>query len=287
MAVHNLGVALKKKFNSKLILEYRDPGVFGYKLIFENEIMSIARKLFLRRNEIKNLESGDLILAISDSIKGFFPKKYHQKIEVVKNGFSNNHIDFSFIIDNNTQFILAYLGSVYSGQLDNLTFFYAIKKFIDRYQIPKEKFLIKFVGLNNKHEIDSIIEKCGLKSYLQIIPKVPLEEAYTKMYDVSMFFHLKYGDRKEIITTKQYDYLAFQKPILLPLSDDGDLAESIKKYNAGYICNNESEIVEVLHNAYKNHFNGAPMRIKRTESELYELSRQSQEDKLIKLIKAL
>ena len=54
LAVHNLGYALKQKFKSKLILEYRDPGVFGYKLVFENELMAKARKLFLRRNEIRN-----------------------------------------------------------------------------------------------------------------------------------------------------------------------------------------------------------------------------------------
>lgn len=287
LAVHNLGFALKKKFNSKLILEYRDPGVFGYKLIFENELMAKARKLFLKRNEIRNLESADLILAISESIKKFFPEKYHQKIEVVKNGFSNSNIDFSLIADRKEQFILAYLGSVYSGQLDDLTFFYAVKKFIDSYKIPKNKLLIKFIGLNAHHEIDGIIEKCGLKDYILITPKVQLDEAYAQMYDVSMFFHLKYGHRKEIITTKQYDYLAFQKPILLPVNDHGDLAESIKKYKAGFICNNEQEIVEVLLNAFTQHFSGTPMRIERTKAELYELSRQGQEDKLVKLIEAL
>ncbi len=287
LAVHNLGFALKKKFNSKLILEYRDPGVFGYKLIFENELMAKARKLFLKRNEIRNLESADLILAISESIKQFFPKKYHRKIEVVKNGFSSSNIDFSLVTDHKNQFILAYLGSVYSGQLDNLIFFEALKKFIDTYQIPTSKFLIKFIGLNDHHEIDRIIEQFGLRNYIEITPKVPIEQAYTKMYDASMFFHLKYGDRKEVITTKQYDYLAFQKPILLPVNDNGDLAESIKKYKAGFICNNEQEIVEVLFNAFTQHFSGTPMRIERTDAELYELSRQGQEDKLVKLIEAL
>lgn len=287
LAVHNLGYALKQKFKSKLILEYRDPGVFGYKLVFENELIAKARKLFLKRNEIRNLESADLILAISDSIKSFFPQKYHEKIEVVKNGFSSTHLDFSLIRDNPNQFILAYLGSVYSGQLENLIFFHALKKFIDSYKIQPSYFVIKFIGLNENTEIASIVERCGLKEYTQITPKVPIAQAYQQMYDASMFFHLKYGDRKAVITTKQYDYLAFQKPILLPVNDEGDLAESISKYNAGFVCDTEDEIVAVLVNAYEKHFKSDPLRIVRTSDELQELSRKGQEEKLVKLIQDL
>ena len=287
LAVHNLGYALKQKFKSKLILEYRDPGVFGYQLVFENELISKARKLFLKRNEIRNLESADLILAISESIKSFFPKKYEAKLGVIKNGFSSSHLDFSLIKDDTQKFILAYLGSVYQGQLENFTFFSGAKKFIDKYKISPGKFLIKFIGLNDPKAIEELSTKFELNAYIEITPKVPIEKAYEQMYNASMFFHLKYGDRRGVITTKQYDYLAFQKPILLPVDDNGDLAESIKKYKAGFICNNEEEIMEVLNNAFEKHFSGKPSRIERTAEELHELSRKGQEEKLVKLIQNL
>ena len=38
IAIHNLGYSLKQEFGCKLILDYRDPGVFGYKLIEENKV---------------------------------------------------------------------------------------------------------------------------------------------------------------------------------------------------------------------------------------------------------
>ena len=287
LSVHNLGYALKQKFKSKLILEYRDPGVFGYQLVFENKLISKARKIFLKRNEVRNLESADLVLAISESIKSFFPDKYQKKIQVIKNGFSSNHLDFSSITDNKKQFILAYLGSVYKGQLESFSFFSAVRSFIDTYKIDVGKFLIRFIGLNDSKAIEELLKKFELTAYAEIAPKVPIEQAYQQMYNVSMFFHLKYGNRGGVITTKQYDYLAFQKPILLPANDNGDLAESIQKYNAGYICNSESEIINVLHGAVENHFNGKPARIKRTAADLYELSRNGQEEKLVKLIKSL
>uniref|UniRef100_UPI0018EB3ABB hypothetical protein n=1 Tax=Pedobacter sp. ASV28 TaxID=2795123 RepID=UPI0018EB3ABB len=285
-AVHNLGYLLKKKFKSKLILEYRDPGVFGYRLVFENEFVSKMRKFFLRKKEIRNLESADLLITISESIKNFFPEKYRRNIQVIRNGFNSNKIDFQLIKTNKDQFILAYLGSVYSGQLEDFSFFNAIRKFIDRYKVSPDKFLLKFIGSDN-NQLNKIIKKFNLGAYTELTAKMPIEQAYHELYTASMFFHLRYGHRKEVITTKQYEYLAFQKPILLPINDHGDLEESIKKYDAGFVCNSEEEIINILKTVFDNHFNGNPIHITRTEEELYAFSRQSQEEKLIKLIDKL
>lgn len=287
LSTHYLGYALKKKFQSKLVLEYRDPGVFGYRLVFESKLVSVIKKFFLRRKEIRNLENADLVIAVSDAIKNFFPDKYQHKIQVVKNGYNIDKINFSRIKDNKNQFILAYLGSVYSGQLTDLTFFRAVRSFIDKYDISPDKFSLKFVGLNDVESIRRIINDFNLTNYTILTEKMPIENAYEELYNVSMFFHMRFGNRKEIITTKQYEYLAFQKPILLPVNDHGDLEESIKKYNAGFICNNEDEAIEVLKKAYINHFEGKFARITRTEEELYELSRKAQGGKLLALMSEL
>ncbi|MCJ0741732.1 glycosyltransferase family protein [Pedobacter montanisoli] len=287
LSAHNLGYELKKKYHSKLVLEYRDPGVFGYNLIYENEWMSRVRKSFLKKQEIRNLESADLLLTISDSIKKFFPERYYNNVHVVGNGFNNHKIDISLIRDNKQKFILSYLGSIYSSQLEDLTFFEAVKDFTVKYKVSPDRFLLKFIGINDVPVLNKIITRFGLENYTSILAKMPIEKAYDELYDSSMFFHLKYGNRKEVITTKQYEYLAFQKPILLPVSDDGDIAESIKKYNAGYICNHKKEIIEVLHISFKNHLEGKPLKINHTAEELYELSRQSQEEKLVNLMNEL
>ncbi|WP_410221806.1 hypothetical protein [Pedobacter sp.] len=287
LSAHNLGYKLKKKYHSKLVLEYRDPGVFGYNLIYENEWMSKVRKLFLKKQEIRNLESADLLLTISDSIKKFFPERYFNNVHVVRNGFNNHKIDSSLIRDNQQKFILSYLGSIYSSQLEDITFFEAVKEFLVEYKISPDRFLLKFIGVNDRTALNKIIIRYGLENYTSISDKMPIEKAYDELYDSSMFFHLKYGNRKEVITTKQYEYLAFQKPILLPVSDNGDIAESIKKYNAGYVCNHKKEIIEVLIKSFKNHLEGKPLKINHTKEELYELSRQSQEEKLFKLINEL
>ena len=56
------------------------------------------------------------------------------------------------------------------------------------------------------------------------------------MCNASCFLHLRYGKNKGVITSKQAEYLAYRKVILLPNSDNGDIAESILNNNAGVVC---------------------------------------------------
>lgn len=287
LSVQNLGSELKRKFGSKLILEYRDPGVFGYKLIFEKAWMTKARKIFLKDKEQRNLESADLIVTISQSLKNFFPEKYHRKIHIIKNGFDSKLINYDKIVNRKEQFILTYLGTIYDEQLSERTFFVALKKFVDRYSIKPQQFKLRFIGSGDSIMLKKEIKHFELEAYCSISEKMEIEKIYSNLYDTSMFLHLRYGERREIITSKQYEYLAFQKPILLPVNDYGDLEESIKKYDAGFVCESEKEIVDVLKMSIDNHFNGNPRRITRTEEELYDLSRQGQEEKLLKLIDKL
>src|SRR5690606_32447527 len=83
ISIHNLGFALKQEFGCKLILDYRDPGVYGYKSIEDNQVISFLRKFFLKRIENRNLKSADLIITISESIRKLFPEKYRDQIKVI------------------------------------------------------------------------------------------------------------------------------------------------------------------------------------------------------------
>ncbi len=287
IAIHNLGYSLKQEFGCKLVLDYRDPGVFGYQLIEENRIMSVLRRFFLKRNELRNLKCADLIITISESIRKLFPEKHKDLIKVIRNGYDIKKINFNLIKQHPYTFKLVYLGSIYNDQLENTIFFKAVRRFIDQYIIQPQYFQIRFIGTGESLKLKEVIKHFNLEPYTHIGAKMPLEQIYTELYSTAMFFHLRYGNRKEIITTKQYEYLAFQKPILLPVNDHGDLRESILNNNAGFVCNNEEEIMNILKVRYDEHFKGNPMCIFRTHEELYELSRQAQEEKLIELIDKL
>lgn len=284
LAIHNLGFILKKEFGCKLIMDYRDPGVFGYKLIGEGKFVSVIRKFFLKKRELRNFKNADLVVTISESIKNFFPNELKENIHIIKNGYVKNKVDFNKIGSNEDTFILLYLGTIYDIQLNDKHFFEAVRLFIDKNNVLPHQFLIKFIGANGTAKLKNTIHQYKLEPYVISTPRIPIEEAYNELYKASMFLHLRYGNIKEIISSKQYEYLAFQKPILLPISDDGDIAESIRNYKAGFICTNVEEIEEVITHQFEKHFSKDYTKILRTPEELYDLSRESQQKKLEDLI---
>lgn len=289
IAIHNLGNTLKKRFKCNLILDYRDPGVFGYQHISENQLVSRLRKFFLKRREIKNLENADKITAISESIKELFPEKFKKNIEVIRNGFYSDKADLSKIITNGKIFKLVYLGTIYPIQLEDETFFRALRKFIDANNILPKQFQLKFVGADTPinhttYKMHGLIKQYSLDPYTIITERTPVEIAYKELYDANMFFHLKYGNIGEIITTKQYEYLAFQKPILLPMNDFGDLEKSIEEYDAGYVCNSVEDILNALNLQFELHKAKISNKIIRSEQEVHQLSRKYQEERFESII---
>jgi hypothetical protein len=100
-----------------------------------------------------------------------------------------------------------------------------------------------------------------------------------------MFLHLKYRDRSQIITSKNADYLMFKKTILLPVSDKGDLAESITKYKSGYVCNGVEETVNALNKDYNKFINKESVAL--DNGDFSFLSRSEISKKLLTVIKNL
>lgn len=291
-AVHNLGYSLKKKFGCKLILDYRDPGIFGYQHIYESKLTYFLRRNLLKRREIRNLDHADAIIAISDSIAKLFPKRYAHKLHVVRNGFLIDQFKSDKLKFTNNMYKLVYLGTIHKLQLENKDFFKALRRFIDLNNLLPHHFSVRFIGTashmgHGTAMLKEVIKHYKLDPYFVITNRMPIAEAYEHLYDANMFLHLKFGDRTEIITSKQYDYLAFQKPILLPVSDNGDLEQSINQYQAGFICNGLEDIVNTLNTQFELHRAQISNRVYRTDEELYELSRNGQMENFDKIIRAL
>lgn len=284
--VHELGYQLKKQFGCKLVLDYRDPGLFGYRPVADSWIVSAIRKRLTKKSEIKCLSASDLIITVSESLNKFFPYNYQHKIKLVRNGALTGKINSNSYVHPN-KFRILYLGTIYDVQLKNDLFFKATQEFIKKHGITPSQFELLFLGADQSRLLKKVLSKYGLTQFSRITPRMPIEKAYDELYKASVFLHLKYGNRRHNITTKQYDYLAFGRPILLPQSDHGDIAESIAKHNAGYMCQNPDELMDVLQTSYTNWKNGVPALTQRTEEEIYKLSRTYQAEKLLDYIKHL
>lgn len=280
----NIGYYLKQKYGAKWIVDYRDPWTLGYPTLGFSVFADKIRKLIQRKDELKFLEAADYIITVSESLKKTFPEKFHHKIEVVPNGANTDEMELSKINASPSTFSIVYAGTIHFQQLENNYFFSTVQKFIREQNIQPANFKIHFIGTSDSSELKSIISNFGLQDFVNITDRISLPELYDYMYQASMFLHLKYGNRDKIITSKQYDYLAMQKPILLPETDNGDIAESIIANDAGYVCKNKEELYFILQEEYSKFIDNVDVRIYKDYVFVNGLSRNAASNKLLNLV---
>ncbi len=280
----NIGCYLKRKYGIKWIIDYRDPWTLGYPTLGFSNFSDKLRRFTQRKEELKFLDNADYVITVSESLKQLFPAKYQHKIKVIPNGANTDEMSLSKINPRPDCFSIVYAGTIHPQQLEEVYFFEVVRKFVADNNILPENFKIHFVGSSDSTELKDEISKHHLQEYINITSRVDLKVLYEFMYEASMFLQLKYANRDKIITSKQYDYLALQKPILLPASDHGDIQNSIIDNNAGYVCDSREELYSVLQKEYSKFTNNEDVQIYRDDLFIKSISRNTASDKLLELL---
>lgn len=248
--IFKTALIIKNKYDCKLVIDYRDPWTYGYPPIDGSYLFHLYKQRIIRKEENRILSKAKNVFTVSDSLKNFFPNKFQSKVFVIPNAANYQEVNVN---TSPKTFNIIYLGTIYDIQLTDHTFFKVFSKWI----IDKPKVNLIFLGSNNNILLKKIIELYELVNYTSITKRLSKENLQQYLENASIFLQFKYGDRKEIITSKQADYLIYRKPILLPVSDLGDIAESIYKNKAGYVCNKEDEVLSILDNLYKKFLLGS------------------------------
>ncbi len=275
---------LAREKKCKLILDYRDPWTYGYVPLDSSRLVSWVKNQLQRKTEDMCLNISARALCDSESVKKLFPEMYQNKIEVILNGANLHAIDTNRIISHYPIFRIVYLGTLYNDQLSDLSFFTALSELIKSKKLYPGQFEVLFVGSLPNATLSSMITELDLGEFVFATPRLALTEAIEIAYTAATFLHLKYGERPEIDSSKHLDYLALQKPILLPNSDNGNAAKSIKKHNAGYVCNSTKECYETLCELWEKHQRGEGFKTVRSEDFLYNISREAEASKLVDII---
>ena len=277
-SLFSTGKTLAQSLNYKLILDYRDPWTFGYNPVDGVKFVHYLKVFFGRRREINLLNSADLVTTVSKSIKDFFPLNFINKVNVVPNGsnFFQTHLTPNLP---HTSFNIVYAGTIYNEQLIEEDFFQALKTFIEQKNISRIK--LEFLGASGNPKLKELIYRYRLNPITTITPRLKKEEFCLKMNQASVFIHLRYSNKKHIISSKQAEYLNFAKPILLPISDYGDLATSILEHQAGYVTENKEAFILKLNELWQKFENGESLKMNHSTEFLEEMSREYIANKLI------
>jgi glycosyltransferase involved in cell wall biosynthesis len=270
---------LSKRHSVPWIADYRDCWSDNFEVNRNGGINKFIYKWLYKRLEKKYVKTASCITTAAPffqkQLKQLFPK---HNIEVVYNGFKE-------LIQNSTQkttskeFTIAFAGTIYPFQPIEL-FLEGLEHFVEKHSNIKLR--VTFYGTDylsrQKERILSYSTK--LCSYIVTTPRLSQKELYVKLSNSDILLLLNnYG----MISGKLYEYLVFNKNILLVGRDFGSMEEILINTNTGIVCDTPEQIVEALGIKYKEWKQTGNIRCNSRNIQKY--SRKVQAKHLTEIIK--
>lgn len=213
-----LGYYIKKKYNTRWVIDYRDPWVGNdfyvetYYYKYAPDILKLHRLL-----EHKLVAFCDFIIGAADFKKDFI-EKYGisaDKFEEITNGYDEN--DFRDIVmkeDKNTRFTLCYNGQLY-GNRSPLYLMEVINYLIEKGEVDSNKIQWIFNG-SVEDKWKNLLDKEDIHGVLQYNGYLTHKESIISAMNSELLILYGYdGKGTEIgYSGKFFEYLRMKKPIL-------------------------------------------------------------------------
>ena len=235
---------IKKYSNIPYIIDYRDPwGVPPYSLYNDTSgILRKAKNVYLPTFcETIILNSADAIITASQVVTSRYEEKYGlDNILTIPNGFDPD--DYSFdSITTSDNFQIVYAGKFLDFREYQPTF-EAFRELLKEY--PNAKFV--HLGPKEDHVFKTISD-LGLESNYDFRGYKPLDEVGRVISGSDVALAITGGDKYEP-TTKIFDYMACNTPILGVGPADGEMARMVSSFTNGHVVaeNDSALIYEVL-----------------------------------------
>lgn len=241
---HLVARKLAKWSDLKWIADFRDPwtNIYYYELLNTNAISKrINRKL-----EDKVIQSADKIITVSDNF--FSQKEAKSKNIRIENGYDPDDLnDIQLESEQNNKFTIRYIGSLKTNQF--FKNFFLILKELEQQEEYRNQIKLELIGYVDP-SIREFIAKQAIKTEINIQGYVPHTEAIKKMASADLLI-LAIGKgelSKNVVSTKIYEYLMVQKPILAFGHPEGSANKIIRETNAGkmFTYNEYQEVKEYL-----------------------------------------
>lgn len=224
-STHLMGLNLKANFPEvKWMADLRDP----WTTVYYNQLLNRTEKAKQkdRQLETKVLKKADCVSVISEGMKREFEDRSKQ-IDVLYNGYDPEDMPDDYSLPKE-HFIISYIGNFKVSQ--NIPAFWkALSRAISEHPSGKE---VRFQIVGNvTGAILDALKLYKLEPYVNISPFVPHKEATKLMKEC----HLLYlpipdtGNNKSIITGKIFEYLASRTPILGIGPEKGDAARLLNE----------------------------------------------------------
>ena len=251
---------LSKKYNVPWIADYRDPWTDNFNNNF------LMNKWF-KFHEKRILKSVSKITTVSEFLKlNIKTLAKNKEIQIITNGYDPTIIEEVAKLPQNSEILsIGYAGTIYNWHPFEI-FLKSISQLISKN--TNLKFVINFYGINNKEEIQGLINTKfkNLNSYINFYNRMSNKDLLTKLANDNLLLLFNYYS---FMGTKIYDYLGIQRKILLCFTEDKEAlklkkmyyntdekdspnlnmqADLINETNSGIIIKNQEDLKEIFLN---------------------------------------
>lgn len=185
-----------------------------------------------RRNRV--LRQANQITTISPWHRDFI-RQFNPRVELIYNGFDATQFKWKTITA--PTFKITYMGRLYSQSFQNPE---PLFRAVQELNLPNIE--IQFFGN------EEVRKRVG--DYAQVMPYVPIDLVPTILQESSILLVLTNVHAHGMMTTKFYEALGVEKPILCIPSDNSCLAEVIHDTNAGIATDDIEEIKQFIRDKY-------------------------------------
>ena len=278
----HFGYLLNKKTNIKWIADYRDDWTTS-ELNTSRSFVMKAISLFHKRSEKKWVNSASMITSISPHYTKKISDLVGVKGETILNGYELPDTNLRIKPDRE-KFTITYNGSLYPSQPIE-AFLDAVKELICEKNLDLPIF-INFPGLAFDKDQESRVQKYlkGFEGNYRITKRISRKEVLKIQLESDLLLMISHSKLKGIPSSKLYEYIGLEKPILLFPNDTDILEETLSNTGLGIICDTKEKIKTSLIKLIKRKTDCAAL-IKSINSEaIQELSRENQTRHLAELL---
>lgn len=280
-----IGYKISKKLHIPWVADYRD----GWTTDNYPEAIGALTKpvhVFNRYFEKKWMATAASFITVSDHIKKGIQNYTGIKGEVVYNGFYAENNTEAPAVNNTATISFLYSGVLYNGQ-DYRTAVTAFKKIADKYkgQIEVKLLFLGTAFANDPFANDPVFE--GYRSNIIMLDRVNYAAALKIHEQADAFLMLTHQGKKGIVSSKIFDYIKFNKPVVLFYNDFDVLEEILTHSGLGLIANDAAFLEQQFDGLVQEKLHTGTIKINPNTEYINSFSRENQAQKLANIIKAI
>ena len=273
------GYLLKKEFpHINWIGDYRDEWTTSPKYEINNS--STILKYLEKKSEKKWLSNASFFTYVNESYIHRIKSFLNIRGETIYNGFVE--LNQQATKKSNDEILITFSGTLYNHQPIE-EFAKGVILFHKKYPTAKIKILYLgadlMVGIKNK-----ILSNYPDTPVVEVTKRIDRVLANEILHQTDLFLMHPIIGMEGVVPTKVFDYMPYQKPIILCPNDHGAIEHTLNDTGLGIIIDQAEEVLQALEKIYLHKQNNTDFPIKINHLAIQKYSRSAQLKLLVELI---